>query len=55
MVNALEQAATPGATRCSQAFMDALGIEPARLPVPVREAPPLADGPTAGLRTWELL
>ena len=54
VANALEQASTPGASRCSQAFMDALGMDPSSLPVAVREAPPLAGGPTAGQRTWDL-
>ena len=54
VANALEQSSTPGASRCSQAFMDALGIEPSSLPGAVREVPPLAGGPTASQRMWEL-
>ena len=54
VANGLEQSATPGASRCSQAFMSALALEPAVLPVSVREAAPLAAGPTAGQKTWDL-
>ena len=53
VVNALEQSATPGSTRCSDLFMNVLTLDGPR--PPSSEAPPLLEGPLQGQPTWDLL
>ena len=54
-VGALEQSADACGIRCSTAFLTALAHGRESLPCATREAPPLTEGPTAGLPTYDLV
>ena len=60
VVQQLEQAAVPGASRCSRAFREALaaaaagGAPGALLLAALAEAEPLEEGETAGQPTWHV-
>ena len=56
VTNALEQAAQPKTIKCSQPFLNALGVDVSStdLPYVVKTAEPLQEGPVLGMPTYDL-